>query len=550
MSSTKKTLHNTPIKKHTESTKSSATPETLRISEIRYRRLFEAARDGILILDAASLKITDVNPFMTELLGYRREHFLGKELWEIGLFKDKEASKKAFQELQKSGYMRHEDLPLVAHDGTAKQVEFVSNVYDEDSKKVIQCNIRDITERKLAQEEHRILFESCQTAYADAHIASGIKDEFLATLSHELRTPLTAILGWSNMLATENLDEPAAKRAIEVIVRNARAQRQLIDDLLDISRIITGKLRLDVRPVEPASMIATIIEGLRPAADAKNIDLHSLSDPGIIPITADPDRLQQVIWNLVSNAIKFTPKGGSVQVRLQRVASHVEIAVSDTGQGIDPALLPNVFDRFLQADSSTTRAHGGLGLGLSIVRELVELHGGTVSAASPGVGEGATFKVLLPLLSVHHELTKVEVISPVDRNTALPEPVLDDVRVLVVDDEPEALELVSAVLTTRGADVVSVGSAGEAIEEMEKHQFDVLVSDIGMPETDGYELIKQVRRLSPEHGGRIPAAALTAYAGVEHRIKVLSAGYQMHIPKPVEPVELATVVVSLAARYP
>jgi PAS domain S-box-containing protein len=526
-------------------------PEGLQTSEIRYRRLFESARDGILILNAATLKITDVNPFMTELLGYSRDEFLGKELWEIGLFSDKKASQNAFQELQESGYLRYEDLPLQTCYGALREVEFVSNVYVEDAHQVIQCNIRDITDRRRAEKAGRLLLENCQVANATADAANGVKDEFLALLSHELRTPLTSILGWSKLLTDGNLDTAASKNALEIIVRNARAQRQLIDDLLDISRIITGKLRLDVRPVELAPLIEGVVDGVRPAADARSIYLQTALDPLTSPISGDPDRLQQIIWNLLTNAIKFTPKGGRVEVRLERIESHVEITVSDTGQGIDTELLPHVFDRFRQSDSSSTRRHGGLGLGLAIVRQLVELHGGMVTVMSPGEGAGTTFKVILPLLSVHHEMSDGEMTGNMIGSKTLTgwQPSLDALRVLVVDDEPDSRELVEAVLKGRGAQVVSVGSAVEALAEMERQGFNVLLSDIGMPEMDGYALIKKVRQLPKERGGRIPAAALTAYAGVEDRRRVLSAGYQMHIPKPVEPAELTAVVVSLAEQY-
>ncbi|MDT5262835.1 MAG: hypothetical protein QOC61_1839 [Acidobacteriota bacterium] len=527
------------------------TREGLRTSEIRYRRLFESARDGILILNAVTLKITDVNPFMTELLGYPSAEFLGKELWEIGLFSDKAASQDAFRELQAKGYLRFEDLPLQTIDGKLREVEFVSNVYEEDDQQVIQCNIRDITERKRAQEECTQLLESAMAAHAEADAANGIKDEFLALLSHELRTPLTSILGWSKLLTEGNLDDVASNRALETIVRNARAQNKLIDDLLDISRIITGKLRLDVRAVELAPLIEAVVEGVRPAANARSIHLRTALDSLTSPIKGDPDRLQQIIWNLLINAIKFTPKGGRVGVRLERIRSHIEINVKDTGQGIAPELLPHVFERFRQSDSSSTRRHGGLGLGLAIVRQLVELHGGTVEAESPGEGEGTTFRVILPLLSVHHEQSDARRTRALFESHTLTDrqPSLDDLRVLVVDDEPDARELVTAMLMGRGAEVVSVESAVEALAEMERGRFDVLVSDIGMPLMDGYALIEKVRQLPPERGGRIPAAALTAYAGVEDRLRVLSSGYQMHIPKPVEPAELTTVVASLAERY-
>jgi PAS domain S-box-containing protein len=526
----------------------------LHISEVRYRRLFETARDGILILNSVTLKIIDANPFMTELLGYPRDEFLGRELWEIGFFSDKEASQEAFRVLQAKGYLRFEDLPLQTADGKLREVEFISNVYQEGVHQVIQCNIRDNTEHKRVREERRLLLESAlesmQTARGEADRANGIKDEFLALLSHELRTPLTSILGWAQMLTDSKLDDVASKRALEIIVRNARAQRQLIDDLLDISRIITGKLRLDVRPVELAPMIEMVVDGVRPAADARSIQLQTTFDSSTNPVSGDPDRLQQIIWNLLTNAIKFTPKGGRVEVRLERIHSHVEITISDTGQGIAPEFLPHVFDRFRQSDSSSTRRHGGLGLGLAIVRQLVELHGGTVSAESPGKGAGTTFKVMLPLMSVHHELSTSEITSPLVGSHTLTDrqPSLNDLRVLVVDDESDSRELIAVVLTGRGAAVTAVGSASEALEELERQRFDVLVSDIGMPLMDGYALIEKVRQLPLERGGGIPAAALTAYAGVEDRLRALAAGYQMHIPKPVELVELTMVVASLGER--
>ena len=521
--------------------------ETLRTSEMRYRRLFESARDGILILNADTLRITDVNPFMFELLNYTRDEFMEKELWEIGVFKDKAASQEAFRELQLTGYLRYENLPLQTKEGKLREVEFVSNVYDEGSHRVIQCNIRDITDRKRAEEERKLLLESAQAARAEADVANSIKDEFLATLSHELRTPLTSILGWSHLLDNGKLDEEAAKRAVETIVRNAEAQKLLIDELLDISRIIIGKLRLDVGPVQLAPMIESIVDGMRPAADARNIQLRTALDQSVDPIFGDPDRLQQVFWNLLSNAIKFTSQGGKVLVRLERADSNLEITISDTGQGIARELLPYVFDRFRQSDSSSSRTHGGLGLGLAIVRQLVELHGGTVSAESPGEGEGSTFKVRLPVRSVRQEPDDRanSVVKIPDEVSTKPVPSLDGMNVLVVDDDWDSRELVTVVLKASGAEVVSVTSAIEALRELALRRFDVLLSDVGMAEMDGYALISQIRQLPAERGGKIPAAALTAYAGIENQRRALSAGYQVHIPKPIGPSELVTAVARL-----
>ena len=523
------------------------TQSRLRISELRYRRLFEAARDGILILDAVTLKITDVNPFMTELLGYSHVDFLGKELWEIGLFSDKEASQEAFKELQKTGYLRYEDLPLQATNGKLRDVEFISNVYEEDTEQVIQCNIRDITDRKRAERERSSLLATAQSARAEADLANGVKDEFLATLSHELRTPLTSILGWSHLLTNGKLDEQETARAIETIARNARAQGRLIDELLDISRIMTGKLCLDLRAVKLAPLIQAVIEDERPAAEAKRITLRAVLNSDIGPFLGDADRLQQIVRNLLTNAIKFTPDRGEVQVLLKKNDSHIAITVKDTGQGIAPELLPHVFERFRQADSSNTRSNGGLGLGLSIVRQLVELHRGKVTAESSGENAGTTFRVMLPLPSLREVPNAAEKTEPKnERNrSTTAQHSLSGLRVLVVDDERDTRELVAAVVRMCGAEVVSVGSATEALDQMERQRFDLLISDIGMPEMNGYDLISRIRQLEEEHGGRTPALALTAYAGIDDRKRTLAAGYGMHIPKPFVAAELISAAIFL-----
>jgi len=523
----------------------------LRISELRYRRLFEAARDGILILDAVTLKITEVNPFMTELLGYSHAEFLGKELWEIGLFSDKEASQAAFKELQRTGYLRYEDLPLQATNGKLRDVEFVSNVYEEDNNQVIQCNIRDITDRKRAEKERTLLLAAAQAARAEADSANTVKDEFLATLSHELRTPLTSILGWSHLLTGGKLDKQQTVSAIETIARNARAQGRLIDELLDISRIRTRKISLDLRVVKLAPLIQAVVDDVRPAADARSINLEAVFDSNLGPILGDPDRLQQIVCNLLTNAIKFTPKGGDVHVRLERNDSHALITVNDSGQGIATELLPHVFERFRQADSSDTRSYGGLGLGLSIVRQLVELHRGTVTAESSGENTGATFRVMLPLPSLLEVPNAAEKIDPKNErhSLTLTQHSLNGLRVLAVDDERDTRELVAALLTTCGAEVVSVSSAIEALDQMERQRFDLLISDIGMPEMNGYDLIARIRQLGEEHGGRTPAVALTAFAGIDDRKRALAAGYEMHIPKPFVAAELISAAIFLTERH-
>jgi signal transduction histidine kinase/ActR/RegA family two-component response regulator len=408
------------------------------------------------------------------------------------------------------------------------------------------AGVQEIEEVRRAFREAATLV---QQRAAEAESANRAKDEFLALLSHELRTPLNAVYGWARMLQAGELNPAAAARAIEVIVRQSNAQVQLIDDLLDVSRVITGKMRLDVRPLDPRSVIEPALEAVRPAADAKGITLHATLDPGVGHIMADPDRLQQVVWNLVMNAVKFTPHCGRVSVRLERVDAQAEIRVTDTGRGIDAQVLPYIFDRFRQADSSTTRAHAGLGLGLALVRHLVELHGGTVHARSDGPGKGATFVVSLPLTPREPLAARAALAAAPTRDAGVAQSTdaqLDGVRVLLVDDDADALDLGTTVLAGAGAVVRGCRSAAEALETFRQWRADIVVSDIEMPDEDGYALIRKIRGLGTDRGGATPAVALTAYGRTQDRAMALTAGFNMHVPKPVDPGELTAIVATLA----
>jgi PAS domain S-box-containing protein len=399
----------------------------------------------------------------------------------------------------------------------------------------------------IAIENVRLL-EHEGRARAIAEESNRMKDEFLATVSHELRTPLTSILGWSQMLRGGTLDERTSATALETIERNARSQSQIIDDILDVSRIITGKLNIDADPVELINVIEAAVNAARPAANAKNIRIETLFDTPTGFVRGDANRLQQVVWNLLSNAVKFTPNGGRVQIRLQHSATDVLISLKDTGQGISPDFLPYVFERFRQADSTTTRQHGGLGLGLAIVRHLVELHGGSVQAWSEGQGQGATLTVRLPLM-VAQAATYQGQTGPITSTDAGPittgPGALAGLHVLLVDDEKDTLAMLTVILEQKQVKVTAASSASEALKALEKFRPDVLVSDIGMPEQDGFELIRRIRALNKLSGGAIPAVALTAYARDDDRQRSMDAGYQVHLSKPVEPAELFRVLVQL-----
>jgi signal transduction histidine kinase/ActR/RegA family two-component response regulator len=398
--------------------------------------------------------------------------------------------------------------------------------------------------------------ETAERLRENAEAANRLKDEFLATVSHELRTPLNAVMGWAQLLRDERLDEPTRAQALETIQRSARSQAQLIEDLLDVSRILSGKLRLEVRPIDLCEVIEAAQHSVEPTAQAKGVRLQKVLDPHAGPVAGDFDRLQQIVWNLLSNAIKFTPRGGRVMVRLSKKDSYVEIALEDNGQGIESEFLPFVFDRFRQADGSATRRQGGLGLGLAIVRHLVELHGGVIRVESGGTGQGTTFTVSLPLYGVQALEAGANSPSPNGRTapgdgaggTIAENAPLSGVRVLVVDDQPDTLQVIRAALESRGAVVETARSASDALQVFAAFRPDVLLSDIGMPHTDGYTLIEKVRALPAESGGSTPAVAITAFAKMQDRIRALEAGFQMHLAKPVEPDELIAVVASLVAR--
>jgi PAS domain S-box-containing protein len=443
-------------------------------------------------------------------------------------------------------------FPILLGEEVVGVLEFFSREIrqpDQDLLKMIGAvgsQIGQFQELKRAEEKLAQLLVRERSARADSDKANRLKDEFLATLSHELRTPLNAVVGWSRMLRSGRLDKESEGHALEVIERNAWAQKQIIEDILDVSRVITGKLQLNLAPVDLKSVIEAALDAVRPALEAKEITIETDYPDSLRIIQGDYDRLQQVVWNLLSNASKFTPSGGRVGLRITENGGFAQIQVTDTGPGIAPDFLPHVFERFRQADGSTTRTHGGLGLGLAIVRHLVELHGGTISVNN-AEGSGAVFIIKLPLPSGGLAVQPVsEAAAP---RPEVPE-VLDllDLRILVVEDDGDALDLINMELTGHGAKITGVETAAAALEFLEREKFDLLISDIGLPETDGYKLIRQVRKQKDEKGQSIPAIALTAYARTQDRLQALAAGYNTHVAKPVETHELVTVVKCLTGR--
>jgi hypothetical protein len=536
--------------------------EALEQSEAKFRRLFESNLVGVAFWNAEGL-ITDANDAYLRLVGYSRQEFdaLGKIQWRsLTPPEYNDVDNRALEEAFATKVSSIYEKEYVRRDGTRVQVVLGIALMDNSQVNgvafVLDISERQaaLRERKRAELERDRLLLAEQKARATAEAANRMKDEFLAVLSHELRSPLNAMLGWLTLLRTRKFDEAATARALETVERNARAQAQLVEDLLDVSRIIQGKLRLNVRAVDLLSVIEAAIDTVRPTALAKNIELQPVLDPAAGPVFGDSDRLQQIVWNLLSNAVKFTPKGGRAQIRLERVHSYVEIVVADTGQGISPEFLPYVFDRFRQADSSMTRSFGGLGLGLSIVRNLVELHGGSVHVESPGEGQGTTFTVKLPLSPVSTKIEEPERVHPTVGGSLGFDytPRLDGLRILVVDDEVDARELLIQILVECGAEVVALATADEVIaalqEQTSDSRFDILISDIGMPEQDGYALLRRVRSLESNQGRRIPAIALTAYARAEDRKAALLAGFQSHVAKPVEPGELIALIANLTGR--
>jgi PAS domain S-box-containing protein len=426
-------------------------------------------------------------------------------------------------------------------DGHEFPIEASISQIEVKGEKLFTVILRDITERKRAEHEHEQLLSSAHAARTEAELANRTKDEFLATVSHELRTPLNAMVGWARMLRAGKLDENKVNHAIEIIDRNAKAQAKLIEDILDVSRIVAGKVRLDPLPVELRQIIEAAVDSIRPAADSKQVQLKLDLDSAMGMVSGDPARLQQVVWNLLSNAIKFTPNDGQVEIQLKEIGANVQISVSDTGEGIMAEFLPHIFDRFRQADSSTTRKHSGLGLGLAIVRHLVELHHGTVDAYSAGERQGARFTVTLPIMRVHMK-EPIEHYGLGDSERKQSKVALNGLRILYVEDDVDSRQALAAVLMQYDAEVRTVATVHEALGLLTNWRPDLLISDIGLPDEDGYDLIRKVRARQPEDGGAIPAIALTGYAGVSEHALALSAGYQKYLVKPIKPENLAEII--------
>ena len=514
----------------------------LRISEDRYRDLVDNSHELICTHDLNG-KVLSVNPWAARMLGYPREAIIGINIRD-GLLPEYRDQFDEYLETVKTEGSARGVMKVRTATGETRLWEYYNTLRTEGVETpIVRGMAHDVTERREALKREK-------EARLEAEAANRVKDEFLSTLSHELRTPLTAIMGWSDLLLHDEVAPRKRRQAIETIARNANSQCQLINDLLEVSRIITGKLRLEFAACEMASVIQAAVDSVRPTAEAKGVRLEVLLEPNTGPISGDRERLQQIVWNLLSNGVKFTRHGGLVQVKLQRINSHVEVVVTDTGVGIRSDFLPHVFERFRQADGSTTRNYGGLGLGLAIVRHLVELHGGTAWAESSGEDHGSTFTVRFPaMISAEHQLEpqpEPQVAAQLESRER--KRMLRGLRVLVVDDEFDARTLLTTMLEGSGAHVRAVSSTREALDSMQGWKPDVLIADIGMPVEDGYSLIRKVRALPREHGGQTPALAVTAYARTEDRIRALAEGYQVHLAKPVDRLELATVIGSLCHR--
>jgi PAS domain S-box-containing protein len=525
-----------------------------------------ASSDDAIIGKDLNLIVTSWNFGAERIFGYTAEEMIGTSIMRLIPPDRLEEETEILARIRRGQRLDHFETVRLAKDGRRLDLSMTISPIMDASGHVIGASkvARDISERKKAEEalkkameeaavanrERLQLLDSEREARSQAERASRMKDEFLATLSHELRTPLNAVLGWANILRHGNLQGEELKQGLDIIERNARVQAQIIEDLLDMSRIISGKVRLDVQWIELPAVLNESIETLRSTAQAKGVHLRASLDPFARPISGDPSRLQQVFWNLLNNAIKFTPKDGKVEVLLKHASTEVQVSVIDTGEGIAPEFLPYIFDRFQQGDASTTRRHGGLGLGLAIVKQLVELHGGKVRVQSDGLGKGATFSVHLPLTAVYSEPEKEGHLpeATLRENPPMPEVSLADIQVLVVDDEIDARDLVKKLLEMAGATVSTAGSASEAMEHILAGRPDVLVCDIGMQEEDGYSLIRRLRASEKKEEGVLPAIALSAYARSEDRTKAIRSGFQIHLAKPVEPAELLAVISSLAGR--
>ena len=491
---------------------------------------------------------TTWNESVERLLGWPREEFIGLPTEKLFSAEDVAAGvhRNELRVAAEAGNSTNH-LWLFQKDGTPFYVRFIISRAIDASGHVIGFSValQDRTEWKRGEEERDALLESERKVRQDAEQASRLKDEFLATLSHELRSPLNAIVGWVHIARRHATDNPELLRSLDTIERNVRAQTQIVNDLLDMSRIMTGQVRLDMQTVDLREAVWNAVEAVRPAAEAKRVRIEKSLENSIGWTKVDPARLQQILCNLLVNAVKFTPPGGRIHIELERVNSHVEILIQDSGVGIAPSFLPHVFERFRQADGSTTRRHGGLGLGLSIVKSLVELHGGTVRAESPGEGQGSTFRVALPIVTTHAEDGHVDSRAPARMQDLDALPRLSKVSVLVVDDEADSLLFFGRLLEECGAHVLLAVDAEQAMDMLRNESVDIMVSDIGMAGADGYQLIAQVRSLQDERIASIPAVAVTAYARADDRRRLLLAGYQMHISKPVEPQEFVAGIASL-----